>query len=481
MKVGAASAAPSSLLRAGDRSVATGDSPPHDLLRNELIGQTVARAAALSPFYRRLYEQAGIDPAAIRHVRDLEPLPTVEKEQLRLAGREAQCWEPDTRVSHVQHTTGTTGNAFFTYRSVAETQFIRDFFSRANAARAVDDGTPTPIMLQIQVPYHGTAMPIPAKVFVLPFAVNEEQLVDYAIMLLRKEFDLPGVDSRASILSGDQTQIRAFTDYVLQRGFEPRTEFTIRLINLQGRHLTSRWRTILEETWGAHVTDRFSVSEVLGGAASCPFCAGYHFDPYVVPEVVDARGEVVHGEGTGSLVLTALFPFVQLQPMIRYRSGDLFAVREDACYAPRFEFQGRALHALYDAGDSRELLLTGVDVVDVLDALPDVNRMVESNDLTHARYNQATGGPRAHGVRRRTGGHEELTLSVELTFNAPLYAQHVAGLERRIREALLHRSSRLAARVAAGTTRLRIEFVAPGSLSALERGTPLWSDAPETA
>src|SRR5438105_4093914 len=96
---------------------------PADQLRNELIPDTVSRASSGSPFYRDLY--AGLDIANISTVQDLCRLPIVTKEQLRTAGRAALCWPDDTPVSHIQNTTGTTGEQFFVYRSAAERQFIQ--------------------------------------------------------------------------------------------------------------------------------------------------------------------------------------------------------------------------------------------------------------------------------------------------------------------------------------------------------------------
>jgi phenylacetate-coenzyme A ligase PaaK-like adenylate-forming protein len=444
-----------------------------DVLRNELIHETVRKARADSLYYRSLYSGSGIDADQVQSVLDLRKLPIVTKASLRAAGRAALCKPDETRVSHVQNTTGTTDEQFFVYRSLAETRFIEEFYSGLNAAEQIQ-GRPAPIMLQLQFPNHGMSTSVPTNIFVIPFTVDDDHLVEHALLLMRKEFDMVGVQRRVSILSGSQTGIRLLTSYTLEQQIDCARDFHVKLVHVQGRYLTSRWRRLLEGTWGAVVSDKYSLAEVFGGASWCSRCDGYHFDPNVVPEIVDFTGAETLERGTGVLVLTSLFPFVQLQPMIRYWTADLFTLDPDACDQPRFEFRGRINHALFDPDDPRELLLSGVDVSEVLDAMPEIARTARFRDVTRVGFAQATGRLLVRGFCNRANGSHHLLLKVEVNVPLWLFPDRRHSLSEATTEALIGRSKSLSTFISSGRGTLSVEFVKPGTLGSLERVTQLW-------
>jgi hypothetical protein len=57
--------------------------------------------------------------------------------------------------------------------------------------------------------------------------------------------------------------------------------------------------------------------------------------------VTDEQGVPVPPGGVGELVLTELFPFVQMQPLIRYRTGDIVLLINDENDDIQFEWLGR--------------------------------------------------------------------------------------------------------------------------------------------
>ncbi len=454
---------------------APSDQPDPDCLRNELIQQTVGAAVNGSEFYRALYKNHGIDVGSVQTIGDLQRLPVVTKDQLRTAGRAALCWPDKTPVSHLQNTTGTTAEQFFVSRSRAETQFIQEFYAQLSASEPASSAL-IPLMLQIQLPHHGSPTPIPAKIFVLPFSVNDDQLVDYAVLLLRREFDFPGVERRVSILSGSQTGILVLTNYLLEHGIQCDREFGIRLIHLQGRYLTLRWRQVLEQTWRAAISNKYSLAEVFGGASWCRKCNGFHFDPHVVPEIIDFSGKRTLIEGCGVLLLTSLYPFVQLQPMIRYFTGDVFTLDPGRCSQPRFEFRGRLSHALFNPEDPEDLWLSGVDLVEALDPLPEINRTIRFRDVTRVRFAHATGRLLVRGYYRRAKGRHHLRLRAEVSVPLWLYPARWRELEGKIIAGVLKCAPRLAELVSAGAVTFQVEFVKPGTLNSLERNTQLWME-----
>jgi hypothetical protein len=424
----------------------------------------VRQAFEGSPFYRQLY--AGIDLNAVREVGDLRRLPIVDKPMLRQAGAGALC--AGLECAYVQHTSGTTGEPFLIHRSREEADFIHQFFD----GLLDREGSPEvrSLTLSLQAAEHGTPTVIPVQPLVLNGTEPEER-----VDLLRRRFHLEGVEPGISAISGPLPEICALTERMLAEG--PAEGFAVRYVTVIGFYPTERLRRAISEAWdGAFFVDRYSLSEIFGGATRCPLCDGAHFDTYVVPEVVDAATREplpADADGTGVLVLTSLYPFVQLQPFVRYWTGDLFHLRRGVCRAPSYRFLGRLGHALFDPADPGRLLLSGVDLLETLDGCPEVRR--EEHKVLEL--------PVAHGRFRYDGGSDRLHLElrIEIVMNPAFSPDLVARLRRTIEEALRQRSPALAAQLDAGRAVLELTLLAPGTLRdapfSLYKMRPFWETA----
>src|SRR5581483_8356134 len=78
------------------------------------LREVMRHAYATSPFYRKKWDEAGIDPESIRTLEDFERVPVVTKAELR-ASQAAQppfgdyLCVPESEVHHIHGTSGTTG------------------------------------------------------------------------------------------------------------------------------------------------------------------------------------------------------------------------------------------------------------------------------------------------------------------------------------------------------------------------------------
>jgi len=418
---------------------------PAEPFRNALVYDTVRKAFEGSPFYRDLY--AGVDLEAVREVGDLSRLPIVDKDLLRRAGKDALC--EGLEHAYVQHTSGTTGEPFLIHRSREEADFIERFFGGLMER----DGDPEvrSLTLSLQAEEHGTPTIIPVKPLVLDGAEPEER-----VSLLRRRFDAEGVEPRISAISGPLPEVCALTERMLAEGSPE--DMAVRYVTTIGYYPTERLRRAISEAWGgALIVDRYSLSEVFGGATRCPLCDGAHFDTYVVPEVVDAATHEplpADADGTGVLVLTSLYPFVQLQPFIRYWTGDLFELLRGVCRAPSYRFLGRLGHALFDPASPGRLLLSGIDMLETLDGCPEINR--EEHDCLEL--------PMACGRVHEEGDRIRLELRLEIVMNPAFSPDLAASLRRKIEEELRRRSPRLAAELDSGRVVLEQTLLRPGSL-----------------
>jgi hypothetical protein len=174
--------------------------------------------------------------------------------------------------------------------------------------------------------------------------------------------------------------------------------------------------------------------------------------------------------------LTSLFPFVQTQPMIRYWTGDLFEELPSACAVRGYAYHGRIKHAVFDADEPGQILMTGIDVLEAVDANPEVNRTIRFRDLDSLRYPQAAGAVRVGGTLERRADATAISLNVEVTFQPTLYPERATALRREIIERIMARCSRLEAAITGGRASFDLQLVAPGRASPLERLGPLWHE-----
>jgi phenylacetate-coenzyme A ligase PaaK-like adenylate-forming protein len=447
----------------------------YNCLRNELLYDTVQRAAREVPLYREKY--ANIDLESVRKVEDLWVLPLLDRLELQAAGSLAQ--SSSSSCDSMQNTSGSTGRSLLLYRSRDEARFIWDFyqevFKRSDARKL------RPLQLALSSSHHGSVTSIPSPAFVLRGGVEDDHLVDHALTHLLTRFELNGVDKRVSILSGSTTQILTLTARAAEKGLS-KGDFAIKWLQTTSRYLTKRCRGALEVFWGAEVVDRYSAAEVFGGATHCPQCQGFHFDPVVIPEIVGFDDNKPLTNGTGRLVLTSLYPFCQAQPIIRYLVGDIFSVEDAGCRTPTYRYCGREAHALLDRTDrGTRVLLKGVDVVEALDRHPEVRLTRHHTGITLMRDHTAAGRPVAVGNVEQIDGIIAVEISVEWRMNPSFFPQRRDKFCSETKEYLLERSPELATRIERDEAVLTIRTLGPhaldddGGASAFEKSKRFWS------
>lgn len=442
----------------------------HDQFRNELLQETVHRAVEGSTFYRSRF--SSLDWKSVRTVDNLHILPTMCKQDVQHARQQMLC--SGLRPSHVQYTSGTTSKPLLLYRSFEETQFIRDFFREVHRPIQESFTGPTPIVLCLVIPHHGTATPVPGTAFVLTCAVSDDDLLEQTLALLETEFRLPGIANRVSALAGSFSQILTLTNYFLERRIDARA-YGIKLIELTGNYLTPRWRLVLEDVWGCKVSDRYSLAEIFGGASSCTTCGGFHFDPHVIPELLDlSKGQPLR-EGLGALVMTSLHPFVQLQPFIRYQSGDLFERVEVGCASPTWRFMGRLSHSLLDPRVRGRILIPAAAIFDSIDHVPDLARTFHFKDVAALQNHQAPGRAFLTGRVSDSGNDLDIVLKIRFSYEPALFDKSARAAAASMRDGILANSPNLREDLASGNATFRVEPTAGPEAFSTTKTSTIWT------
>jgi hypothetical protein len=328
--------------------------------------QPTLQNALRTNFYQSLWSKFDVTKITSE---TLHLLPIVTKDDIRKAGRLAQ--NRYGLICTEFFTMGTTGTPLVTVRGDREKAFIQQFFRDTSdqasfkAIRA----------LSINNPYHGDNISIPANIHLHKIGVYDKGSFEHARSILTNRHEDWRVEPYCTSIIGLERCLRAIT-HDTRALFPNRLRTYLEEVVSYGEYITQRWRKIYEETWNCNIVDRYSLSEFFGGATQSPACGWYHFDPFVIPEVISSGTKETINEGVGLLLLTALYPFQESQPLIRYLTGDLVAITHTksskaACLAIRP--LGRAKYGVPLPG-TNDWLLTPAKILECVDAIPEIER-----------------------------------------------------------------------------------------------------------
>lgn len=433
-----------------------------NVLHKHLLRATLEHARRQTIFYSRpeYREWAATRP---QDPPDLTCWPRLERRQI--LDRFDDFIARDVDFASTCHTSGTTGPSLTVYKSTQELAFLWAYFQHLMAP-ALAAAPSLPLILSFPNLYHGVPIRLPSfgKVFV--GGVSDSGLIEDAARVLSRTYRIPGHDSRISILSGLTFQLKLFTSFLIEQGHDLRS-FGIQSLNLVGDYVTAHTRRFFADSWGAIPVDRFTLTESVGGANRCLSCDHFHLDPHVIGEVLDPDTGLPVEEGVGQLALTQLHPFVRIQPLIRYLTGDLVRRVPSRCSnAMTFDALGKEVNCISWQPEGRtEWLLFSADLHEIIEGLPDL-RLFEEFAGVGVVKDRSVGSPPL--FTRTTSEPAARPFSIRLTFElryAPhYYPDRVGELTEAIRRGLDRTPTSLGRRMREGTVAVEISFVGPDTL-----------------
>ncbi len=458
---------PGGLARLFSLSSLEGDLPARLLhaLHAALAHRTIAHARANVPWYREHPEYsrwALPEGYPGRPSELLAGLPVLDR--TLVAAAPARFAAEDTALGALGHTSGSTGTPLPVRRSVEEAEFTAAYF--AHLSEPLARGGRRPISLNLPNAYHGTPLRLPAPGLSLSSGVTDDLLLAETARAVTARYDLPGYGTHVEYLSGLVNHVLLLTGHLLEQGSDPGA-VGLRGVSVAGGTAAPHWRRFLRAAWGCPVTDRFTLTEVVGGASRCRRCDLFHLDPHVFGEVLEPGSSAPVAEGPGRLVLTAFHPFVQMQPMVRYDTGDLVMRFDNGCGpALAFEFLGKHGRAVsLEHRGRRRWLLFPAELNAVLAELPDV-RAVEWASNVRSVHDRTLGGlPYARVRLDASCRPPELLVEVELRYGPHFHSARAEEVGARVAGRLrASAGTALAELEAGGAVRLRVACVPPGSL-----------------
>ena len=279
-------------------------------VRRDKFQRLMRYVADRSPFYRRRFEQAGIDARRIRDPEDLGDFFTTAQDLRDHPVEEFLCARPENGFETTGTTATTSKRVYFSRREIADTG--RDgALGLYNLGLRRDDRVVdafdysfwnAPFTLRASIDrlgcFHVTAAKIPPAEFY-------DRVKPYGFTAMFCE----------------PSWLVVLTGIARERGVWP-----MKFILVGGENMSEQTRRHVESVWGTRVYLTYGQTETFGEiGAECPAQRGYHLDDFNLYCEIVNRGD----DGYGELVYTTLSR--RVMPLVRYRSADITAFLTDPC------------------------------------------------------------------------------------------------------------------------------------------------------
>lgn len=289
------------------------------------LKKTVRRVRTKSPFYRRLFEKAGVTEDDLHSLADIAKLPFTFPADLAGTSYSLLCTSQGEVEKPVTfYSSGSTGVKKRIFFSMADIQKILDFLPRGmNTVIGRDEARVLVFLQNSQGRGIGSILAQSLNAFGMQGWTADLQ--DSTDDILRAT-----VEHRINVWFGD-----AITIYRATRVLEKQADLRslgMQCIFITMSNIPQSMIDYLHSAWGCRVSTHYGLTESGWGlAVDCDVCPGYHYDELDhIVEVVDPEtgGPVPEGQ-EGEVVLTNISR--DCMPLIRYRTGDIATLTRSVC------------------------------------------------------------------------------------------------------------------------------------------------------
>jgi len=422
-----------------------------DNIRLMALEKTVDYLYENSPYYQRIINSRKIKICSLDN---LSLFPIITREEVTTNLAELRCKRSFPEL--VQYTTGTTGQPLPVYRTMNELLTIKEIVESV-----VPDSKALGLTLRLVGPQHGIQGSAIEGSPTFYVDVSHRNGLEYAKELLTAEHRYEDIVGYIEILIGSLNDIKRLTIHLLSKGVSPENH-KVRWLGVSASYLTQYWRHLLTDFWRAKILNTYGVTEITGRAHECFICGRFHFDPYVIPELVNInleKNQYVEN-GIGRLLLSSLYPFSADLLLLRYDTGDLFELYPTECSTgiPGFSFLGRAKHCLLlTNNEGCHCILTVAQIREFVDGLPDIALETRGYRVEHLPE-QSLGRP-CFSLNLEKG-KDRVKAVVELGLRYPpyLYPKRIEEITKCMKKHLMEQNATLKEMVMIKECDLEIRF-----------------------
>jgi phenylacetate-CoA ligase len=370
--------------------------------------QILSWAYGNSPFYRRLYKEAGLEPGDIKTLDDIRKVPKTEKSMLReIQGVEPYPYGsilsvPLEQVTEYRQTSGTTGQPVYHPETWQDWEWSSESWAYALYAHGYRDYDRVflPFGYSVNIAFwagHYAAEKIGCEV--VPGGV-----LDTGARILKMQ------ELKATALMATPTYILGMADTAKKMGIDPAKDLNIKKITAAGEPgaCIPATKKRMEEMWGAKVYDQVGATEIGHWGFECQAQAGLHvLEAFHLVEIEDIEtGATITEPGKkGSMVVTTFDRYAH--PCIRFDSKDIIEwnpIEKCECGRTFGLLKGGVVGRADDITKVKGVLLAPTAIEEVVRSIPEL-------------------GDEYEVVVTKKGDIDDITLKVEIAPDA----KHNAG------------------------------------------------------
>jgi phenylacetate-CoA ligase len=330
-----------------------------------------------SPFYRRLYQSAGLEPGDIKSFDDIQKVPKTDKAMLReIQGKDPFPYGdilsvPLEEVTELRQTSGTTGQPVYHPETWQDWEWSAESWAYALWAQGYRETD-------------RVFLPFGYSIFIAFWAGH------YAAEKIGCEV-VPGgiLDTEARILKMQELKATAFMatpTYILgmadtarkKLGIDPVKDMSIRKITAAGEPgaCVPATKKRMEEAWGAKVYDQVGATEIGHWGFECEAQCGEHIlESFHLVEIEDVlTGNITDKpEAKGSMIVTTFDRLAH--PCIRFDSKDvieLSSIQTCECGRTFQLLKGGVIGRADDITKVKGVLLAPTAIEEVVRSLPEL-------------------------------------------------------------------------------------------------------------
>lgn len=276
------------------------------------------------PYYRKLFDEAGVRPEDIKTLKDIEKLPLTTKDDLRKAYPFGMFAVPPQKIVEVHTSSGTTGKPTVSGYTRKDLKIWSEVMARGlTMFGATEDD-----IIQNTHGYglftggfgvHYGAQEIGCTVIPISTGQTKRQIE------IMKDFG-------TSIMIFTPSYGLYLAEVAQEEGLE-REDMNLKSVGFGAEMWTAEMRREIERRFNAPAYNIYGLTEIIGPgvALECSEQDGLHvMEDHFYPEIIDSETMETLPEGEkGELVLTTLTR--EGMPIIRFRTKDITALRRKGC------------------------------------------------------------------------------------------------------------------------------------------------------
>lgn len=293
-------------------------------LQNERLQIVVNQAYSNVDFYRRRFDEVGLNPDDIKSLADLKRIPFTTRKDLMENYPYGMFAVPLRDVVRLQFPLGLYGNPIVIGYTRKDLKIWRELVARIMVGVGITEHDIIQVAFNYglflgAVRFNQSAELIGAAVVPTSIASAEVQ-----IRIMQ--------DFRSTALASTPSFALHIMETMRKKGTDPKT-LSLKIGLLGAEPWPEGVRKVIEENLGIKAYDIYGVMELVepGVAGECLARAGLHiFEDHFFPEVIDPlTGQVLDGGQEGELVLTTLT--TSAYPLLRYRTSDVTSLHTERC------------------------------------------------------------------------------------------------------------------------------------------------------